>query len=175
MLTLNIFFSFHSFKSFSVFIFFFQCFAFNKSIFDVDDVPALSGSPTRRSRVIVIKTNRTSSNQIFCCICLDISYSYFYILHIVDEICCAASFGSAVASNCMSSSDGSSVAVEADLIVAVVVTMRWGTDVTSSWCLPMGGSLGSGSTSPGPERQRRASWAADSDHCTRRIDSSRTS
>jgi hypothetical protein len=122
---------------------------------------------------IVIKTNRTRvSNQIFCCICLDISYSYFYILHTADGIC-VASFGSAVASAC--SVDGS-LDDEAGLIVAVVVTTRSDTDVTSSWCPPMGDTLlSSGSKDPGPERQLHASLAADSVRCSPRIDSSRTS
>lgn len=70
---------------------------------------------------------KTYSNQICCCICLDISYLYFYILHIGDEIV-AASFGSAAAFGCLVDVS----CVEFDLIVAVVVTMRSDTDVTSS-------------------------------------------
>lgn len=95
------------------------------------------------------------SNQIFC-ICLDISYSYFYILHIVDEIV-VASFGSAVACGCFV--DGSFV--EVDLTVAVVVTMRLDIDVTSSWCRPTDDILSFDSTNPDLKQRQRVNWARD--------------
>lgn len=90
------------------------------------------------------------------CICLDISYSYFYILHIVDEIV-VASFGSAVAFGCFV--DGNCVGV--DLIVAVVVTMRWGIDVTSSLFQPMDDNLSFDSRNLDLEQQQHESSATD--------------
>lgn len=86
-----------------------------------------------------VKFNQNAkSNQIHR-FCLDISYSYFYILHIVDEIV-VASYGSAVAFE-MCCVDGD-FADDVDLIVAVVVTMQWDTDVTSSLCQLMDDILG---------------------------------
>lgn len=62
-------------------------------------------------------------------ICLDISDdSYFYILHIVDEII-VASFDTAVASGCGLMTGN--VVVVAVAAAAVIVTMRLDTDVTS--------------------------------------------
>ena len=118
----------------------------------------------------IIKQTKIDSNQI-CCICLDISYSYFYILHIDDEIV-AASFGSAVASGCFA--DGNSAGVDLIVVAAAAVTMRWDTDVTSSSCQPMDDILNSGNRNLDPAQRQHVNLAMDLVRCIQRIGSSHT-
>lgn len=89
--------------------------------------------------------------------CLRISCSCFYVSHIVDERT-AASCGSGAVAEWR---PGVGCCAGPGLIVAVVVTRRSGTDVTSSSCPSTGGSRGSGSRNLDLKRPRRASWARD--------------
>lgn len=117
----------------------------------------------------MIKQTKIDSNQIYCT-CLDINYLYFYILHIVGEIV-VVSFGSAVA--CFGCCVDENFA-ELDLIVAVVVTMQWGIDVTSSLCQLTDDILSFDNRNPDLTLRQHVNLAEDSAHYSLHIDSSHT-